>query len=371
MPTGKRRSTDRSVGRNSRPHQPRGLPRALIDWRRQGGAALTRSLRWVPLLAAALVLIGGTALAAGPGDEADLWYQRGDDAFLNGRHQEAAHAFEKSHELLPDPVAAFMAGRAHEAADQLDEAIAWYERFLGYEGTPPERQADARERIERIGGVLTQRRYEALMRQGREADGLGAYGGAAAAFEAAFALTPTAEALWAWARALDAAGERDAAVTRLRELLGRDDTTDEVRLIAAERLDLLVNPPPPAPPPEPEVVTTPPSPWGWVAVAAGAALMGGGVGMHFWAEGLRDEVLAPTQKTASGTIQSVSQRRAAELQDEANTVDSVAVVGIALGSAAVIGGVVVLLTTGGEPVTPEVVAIPVAGGGLVSVGGRF
>lgn len=330
------------------------------------------------LLFAALLALASepaaTAHAATPKQEADLWYERGDRAFTDGRYEEAADAFARSHAAIPDPVACFMAARSFEAADQLERAIEWFERFGSYEDAPRERRDEAAERVETLRDRLSQRRYDELMKTGEEALTLEAYEGAARAFAAAHAERPTPESLWAWARALDASGDRDGAIARLRELLAADGVTPALRAIAAERLELLQRPADPEPteePPQPTIETTPPSPWGWVGIIAGAALVGGGVGFHFWAEGLRDQVRKPASTTAAGTIDSISQRRAAELQSEADYIDGGAVAAMTLGSAAAIGGAIVLLVTGGDPIGTELTVTPVAGGGVVLLGGAF
>jgi tetratricopeptide (TPR) repeat protein len=69
--------------------------------------------------------------------------------------------------------------------------------------------------------------------------------------------------------------------------------------------------------------------WGWTATAAGLAVAGTGVGLHFAAEGKRDEVREAQRQ--DGLITSVSQTEAQQLEDDANTLDSVGVAMIAAG----------------------------------------
>lgn len=83
---------------------------------------------------------------------------------------------------------------------------------------------------------------------------------------------------------------------------------------------------------------------GWTLLIGGTLLAAGGGGaLHLLAESDRDRVREPSQVDDLGTIESITEVEAHELQESANTLDAVALTLVGVGSAAVATGVVLLI----------------------------
>jgi tetratricopeptide (TPR) repeat protein len=83
---------------------------------------------------------------------------------------------------------------------------------------------------------------------------------------------------------------------------------------------------------------------GWTSLGGGAVLVGGGIGLGFWAESLRDEVGEPTDVDAQGRVLRPTQATVQDNYDNADTLDTLGLSMGILGGAAVITGVYLLLT---------------------------
>lgn len=97
-----------------------------------------------------------------------------------------------------------------------------------------------------------------------------------------------------------------------------------------------------APPPS-EAPTSSQAVWGWSAVAGGAVLAAGGVGLHLWAESLRDEVRDPVVNDDE-QITSISQAQAVEQESQANTLSTAGVSLIGVGIIGATVGTYLLVT---------------------------
>ncbi len=85
---------------------------------------------------------------------------------------------------------------------------------------------------------------------------------------------------------------------------------------------------------------------GWSLLGAGVVSAGLGIGLHVSAESKRDQVREPTIENDNnfrGVITSITMREAQTLADDADTLDTVALITATAGGALVLGGVTLLL----------------------------
>lgn len=232
------------------------------------------------------------------------------------------------------------------------------------------------------------------------------YAEASEAFETAFGLDPAPPLLWNLARALELGRKLDAAKKRYVDLLGMDRLKHRLRkqvLLRIKALDARMEAEaaakPKLPPDDPKITTGPVDPGlgkpetprdpktpieavkpegppktalkgpltgidvrkesgadglsgmrvaGWATLGTGVALGATAAILHVLAEGKRSEVTDPSGRNALGAVTSVTQARAAQLEDEANTFDSVALGAAIAGGAALITGLVLLLLPDGS-----------------------
>ena len=83
--------------------------------------------------------------------------------------------------------------------------------------------------------------------------------------------------------------------------------------------------------------------WGWVTLGTGVAFVGGGLGLHFAAEAKRDDI----------RDFKVNQAQAVSVQEDANLFDTLGVVGMSVGSAAVVTGLLLVLLDDDEDAEPS------------------
>jgi tetratricopeptide (TPR) repeat protein len=108
---------------------------------------------------------------------------------------------------------------------------------------------------------------------------------------------------------------------------------------------------------------------GWTLTASGLVVAGAGVGAHFWAESIRDDVTTTIDAADGQVVTDMNRQEALDKESQANTLDTVGVSAIAVGAIVTGAGVYLLLTD-------DVEAQPsasVTSGGDVSIGltGRF
>ena len=91
----------------------------------------------------------------------------------------------------------------------------------------------------------------------------------------------------------------------------------------------------------PEEIDDPATIVNWAAVGVGVALVGTGLGLHFSAEALRDEVRNPTARR--GLVSSITEAEAYATQEKANATDTAALIIASFGGAVLTTGVVLLI----------------------------
>jgi len=79
-----------------------------------------------------LALPGGQAQAQEIPEEKEMLRLSAEGAGLykNGRYQEAIQKFEKAYEFVPEANILFNLGRCHQSLGRVEEAIAYYQRFI-------------------------------------------------------------------------------------------------------------------------------------------------------------------------------------------------------------------------------------------------
>lgn len=169
------------------------------------------------------------------------------------------------------------------------------------------------------------------------------YADAAELFHAAFELDPAPELLWNEARARHLAGELERARELYKEFIQRDDAPAALRGRANDsivEITLALEKPPDVPKePEPMDDT-----FGVVMVSVGGALLAGGVIAHVVSFGAADDMT--TYSKPSATLDDAT--RLAKYQDARSTRDTsqvLAIVGYAVGGAALATGIVSLVLT--------------------------
>ncbi|QDG51106.1 hypothetical protein FIV42_10270 [Persicimonas caeni] len=109
---------------------------------------------------------------------------------------------------------------------------------------------------------------------------------------------------------------------------------------------------------------------GWTLTATGLVVAGAGVGAHFWAESIRDDVTGSVEAADGGVVEGMSRQEALSEEARANTLDTVGVSAIAVGAVVTGTGVFLLLSSDDLEAAPTA---SVTAGGDVSLGftGRF
>jgi tetratricopeptide (TPR) repeat protein len=109
---------------------------------------------------------------------------------------------------------------------------------------------------------------------------------------------------------------------------------------------------------------------GWTLTATGLVVAGAGIGAHFWAESIRDDVTGSVEAADGGVVEGMSRQEALSKESRANTLDTVGVSAIAVGAVVTGTGVFLLLSSDDLEAAPTA---SVTAGGDVSLGvtGRF
>lgn len=95
-------------------------------------------MRLVCVLTAALLLAPPVASAQRSGrGNAQALVKEGERLFKERKYLESAEALKKAVELKPDPLYIFNIAVALEYGGELDESLAWYQRYVDAEGTDP------------------------------------------------------------------------------------------------------------------------------------------------------------------------------------------------------------------------------------------
>lgn len=83
---------------------------------------------------------------------------------------------------------------------------------------------------------------------------------------------------------------------------------------------------------------------GWTLAASGLVVAGAGVGTHFWAESIRDDVTTRVDG-ANGGVVDMTRQEALDKESKANTLDTVALSAIIAGGVVSAGGAYLLLSS--------------------------
>lgn len=82
---------------------------------------------------------------------------------------------------------------------------------------------------------------------------------------------------------------------------------------------------------------------GWSLLGAGTGLLAAGISLHFVAASMRDDYVNPSQVSASGVVESITQKDAQATEDDAQLFDTLGLASAGVGGALVIGGAIFLL----------------------------
>lgn len=342
------------------------------------GASRRRMI--VGLVAVALVLVSGTAMAQAPGAE-DTAMSFADSAGAlakDGDFDGAIRLYQKAYDLAREPVLLYNVGRMYDKLGDLAKAREVYERYLAEE-KEPEGLARGRERLEAVLDRIPGRLQVTTEPVGAavEIDGRPVGSGPTGPLE----LGRGVHAVWVKL-------EGHAAAARSVEMQAGESSFLHVRLEPV---------PVPLPVAAPAVVEGGPadapvrpgspvgtvaasgtvsrSPWPWVSIGIGAAsLVTGGV-MTGLAYRERSQVTGAGQ--TEGYVTGITQAEALAHRETAGTYDKASYALYAVGGAAVVTGVVLWFVL--PPKAQQSLArapafltlAPVSGGGVVGATGRF
>ncbi|MBI4821042.1 MAG: TonB-dependent receptor [Deltaproteobacteria bacterium] len=161
------------------------------------------------LLVALLVLLGAPALADTRTD-ARRYFTRGMQLISDGRYREGIEALRKAYEIRPHANVLYNVGRAQAALGELGPALESFRSYL--ESDPP----DAESIRTVIADLETRQRLRALVDEGMAAIRAGRHARGISLLEAAYTERPHPNLLFNMARALDDAGEWEAALEKYR-----------------------------------------------------------------------------------------------------------------------------------------------------------
>lgn len=118
--------------------------------------ALGRRLLVMIVIAAASLFTSG-ALAASPGEEAGRYYAIGSKALDAKQYDSAIEAFEKAYKMDQNPALLWNLARANFFAGYLVEAKKRFDTFLGTEGIPEKKRAEAQWHLDMIAKQLREK----------------------------------------------------------------------------------------------------------------------------------------------------------------------------------------------------------------------
>ncbi|MBI2378075.1 MAG: TonB-dependent receptor [Deltaproteobacteria bacterium] len=162
------------------------------------------------VLTIAATLLVSAAAHADTRADARRSFTRGMQLIADGRLREGIEALERAYELRPHPNVLFNVGRAQAALGELDGASESFRRYL--ESDPPD-AAEIRATLEDLEARLRLRR---TVDEGMKAIREGQHARGVALLESAFAERPHPNLLFNMARALEDAGDADAALAKYR-----------------------------------------------------------------------------------------------------------------------------------------------------------
>lgn len=321
------------------------------------------------------ILLACLLLAAAPADPARRAVERGKLALAARQYAAAADAMEDAYRLDRNPLWAANAGFARMMAGQQDRAIELLSEALADPTLPAEPRDKAHERLGKASACRA-----LLARAERSRDG-GDLAAAARAFDEAAGLVPIGAYLIAAGEAYERAGLLEQASQRLRAALAqadlsevqRRDASDALVRVAAASAKHQARADAEAARPKDRPVTPPEPPGpvaGWALIGTGSAALAFGV----IALVVTDQTNQEFADRVDGDTFAGTYDDAQALQSEARTWWTLGVVSSAAGLAATAAGLVLVLTHDDGPTTEgrvNVTAVPLTGGGLVTLGGPF
>ncbi len=199
------------------------------------------------LLIVAVVAVSG-ALAARPAlaqsklTKARKRFEQGEAYFKAGTYDKAIEEYRAAYDLVPRPGLLFNIGLCYENLDDPENAIAFYDRYVGADPDGG-KVSEARARREALSRKLDERRADAERRQraedertaGTRALIAGDYDEAIARLTASYELVPEPEVLFELAEAYRGVGDWILAATEYRRYLAASETGAN-RARASERL---------------------------------------------------------------------------------------------------------------------------------------
>jgi len=105
---------------------------------------------------------------------------------------------------------------------------------------------------------------------------------------------------------------------------------------------------------------------GWTFIGVGGGLLAAGAGLHFGAASMRDAYVAPGKVSASGVVESITQKDAQSKEDTAQLFDTIGLASAGVGGALVIGGAIFLLLAEETVEPPQVSLSPTNDGVFLS-----
>jgi len=103
------------------------------------------------LLVASVWLLSSSAIAAAPPEVTE---EAANQAFVEGRYEDAIALFEQLYEETGDPNYLYNVGRIHEDDGQLEKAYADYERLVSSRGVDLDLRTQTAERMERLKKII-------------------------------------------------------------------------------------------------------------------------------------------------------------------------------------------------------------------------
>jgi tetratricopeptide (TPR) repeat protein len=305
--------------------------------------------------------------------------RRAELAMAEQRYEEAAIAMEEAYRHDPNPLWLANAGYARMLAGQQDRAIEILSRAL----SDTRLEGQGRERaIDRLARASAARAHVARSEEARVRDDFTAM---ARAYDNAFESAPVGLYQIQAARAWERAGALDIAEARYRAASVLNDVTPAQRAEIAEALGRIAQRASGAGAGRAtsvgaEAAATLPriesgsgaTTWGWVLVGTGLAGAGLALGGFLASDGKQNEWNEAPRNELGQVL--MSQKEAESLESAASQWRTVGVVSSVVAGVSLIGGIVLLATSGDSPETRESVHMGGGlspGGGLVSATARF
>lgn len=300
------------------------------------------------------------AEAASKDDEqrAEEWITMGLAAFKAKRFSAAALAFQEAHRLDPQPMLVWNIARSFEEAKAWSDAKTWFETFLTGQ-KPGEKAEEAKRRIATIDAELAAEAKRLEARKLEEARNTGL--ASQRAKEREEAAKAAAQKKVSEQRQLEQErSELQKKIDEMKALAAQNKALgDKLQKEEAARrkqaaidsrsLGLLTMPQAPlTPPPSPP---TSMSTGGWVSLTLGAVLGGVGAFLFVNGEGIRDDWRTAVANASNGVVTEMTRSESLAAQDDANLQQTLGVVGLSVGGAALITGIILLAVGDPEPET--------------------